>query len=39
MKEAIEDIANRKEGYFKVIAIDCDTDDEDLLKNFPYCSG
>lgn len=38
LKQVIEDIATKKEGYFKVLAIDCDTDDTDVLKNFPYCS-
>lgn len=37
LKQIIEDIATKKEGYFKVLAIDCDTDDSDVLKNFPYC--
>jgi hypothetical protein len=37
MGMAIEEIGKRKEGYFKIIAIDCNTDDKEVAKNFPYC--
>jgi hypothetical protein len=37
LRLGIEEIGKKREDYFKVIAIDCNTDDEDLIKNFPYC--
>jgi len=37
MGMAIEEIGKRKEGYFKIIPVDCNTDDTDVPKNFPYC--
>ena len=38
LKSGIDDIAKRRQGHFEIVSIDCDTDDEELLKNFPYCS-
>jgi hypothetical protein len=37
LQRAITEIGQRKEGYFKTIPIDCNTDDPDVSKNFPYC--
>jgi hypothetical protein len=37
MERAITEIGQRKEGYFKTLPIDCNTDDKDLIKSFPYC--
>ena len=34
----MQEIAKKREDYFKVFAIDCNTDDADVIKNFPYCS-
>lgn len=34
----MEEIAKRKEGFFKMVTIDCNTDDEKVVKSFPYCS-
>jgi len=38
LKEGIDDIAKKKEGYFEVYPIDCNTDDATVLKDFPYCT-
>ena len=38
MKLGVEDIAKKKEDHIKIVAYDCHTDDQEVLKNFPYCA-
>lgn len=37
LEQAIEHISEKKKGYLNVIAINCDTEDEDVPKKFAYC--
>lgn len=37
LEAMIENISQKRKGYFKVITIDCNTDDKNVIQQFIYC--
>jgi hypothetical protein len=38
MLAVMANIAEKRKGYFNVVLVDCNTDDQEVIEGFIYCN-